>query len=81
MEGLLEPPPAFTAELLFESTCMERLGPPRILIEELPVTEIDELAVLCSSTSGTGVSTGFKPQPAEAETGKVPAAETSFVNV
>jgi len=52
-----------------------------MLIEALPPTESDELAVLCSTTSGTGVVTAIKPQPALAEMLTVELLEASLVNV
>jgi hypothetical protein len=47
---------------------MERGGPPRIVTEALPFTWKDGLAVLWSTTNGTGVITALKPQLAEAFT-------------
>jgi len=50
-----------------------------MVTEALPFTWNDGLAVLCSTTNGTGVITGFKPQLAEAFTFTVLIEEAILV--
>jgi len=50
-----------------------------MVTEALVFTWKDGLAVLCSTTNGTGVITELKPQLAEAVTFTVLVEETSFV--
>jgi hypothetical protein len=70
--------PTLNAAALFESTSIERCGPPITVIFELPAAVSAPTAVGCSITSGIGVDNGVRPQVAEAATLTVCAEETTL---